>query len=146
MSNTQFAFLAKENVPSKEQWQSAIDELKFSINLQIDPELVPFEDEGFSPCIWGDNEHDVGFEIYYDPSADIHGDDADLTKIIGDNDYSISMCWDGSMKDCAAVMIASCALATAFGAVISYQGQAPEALDKLISDTKEIIVDAIEED
>lgn len=145
MSNTQFAFLAKENVPSKEQWQKAIDELMFSINLQIDPELEPFEDEGFSPCTWGDTEYDVGFEIYYEPSEDIHDGDDDLIKVIGDNDYSISMCWGGSMKDCAAVMIVSCALAKSFGAVISYEGEEPEALEKLISDTKDIIVDAIKE-
>ena len=145
MSNTQFAFLAKDKVPSKEQWQSAIDELNFSIRLQIYPELKPFEDEGFSPCVWGDTEHDVGFEIFYEPSEDIHDDDEDLIEIINGNDYAISMCWGGSMKDCAAVMIVSCALAKSFGAVISYEGEEPESLDKLILDTKDIIVDAIKE-
>ena len=53
MSNTQFAFLRKERVPGKEAWQKAIDEFQFDIRLGIDPELEPFEDEGFSPCKWG---------------------------------------------------------------------------------------------
>ncbi len=72
MSNTQFAFIKKENIPGKEAWQKSIDDLDFKIRLQIDPELEPFEDEGFSPCVWGTTDDDVGFEIYYEPSEDIH--------------------------------------------------------------------------
>ena len=100
---------------------------------------------GFSPCVWGDTESDVGFEIYYESSEEIHDDDDDLIKIIGDKDYCIVMCWGGSMKDCAAAMIASCALAKSFGAIISYEGEEPEGLDKMILDTKNIILDAIKE-
>lgn len=139
MSNTQFAFLKKENVPSSEEWQKVIDELNFNVRLCVDPELIPFEDEGFSPCIWGETDEDVGFEIYYEPAEDIYEDDEGLKTIVADNDYCISMCWGSSMKDCAAAMIASCALAKGFGAVISYQGEEPRPLGQLINATHEII-------
>lgn len=145
MSNTQFAFINKGSVPGKEAWQKSIDDLNFKIRLQIDPELEPLEDEGFSPCVWGNTDDDVGFEIYYEPSEYIHDDDEDLIKIIGGRDYCISMCWGGSMKDCAAVMIACCALAKDFGAVISYEGEEPDTLDKLIIDTNDIIAEAEKE-
>jgi len=145
MSNSQFAFLKKSNVPSQSEWQQSIDELNFDIKLKIDPELLPFEDEGFSPCTWGDTDDDVGFEIFYDPSADIHDDDEDLKRIIGDNDYCISMVWRSSMKDCAAVMIASTALAKGFDAVISYEGEKPDSIEKQIESTNAIIAEAKKE-
>jgi len=145
MSNTQYAFLKKKNVPDREAWQKSIDSLNFKIQLQIDPELQVFEDEGFLPCIWGSTTDDVGFEIFYEPSDDIHDGDEQLIKIIGNNDYCISMGWGGSLKDCAAVMIASCALAKDYGAVISYEGEEPDTLENLISSTNDIIVEAEKE-
>jgi len=146
MSNTQFAFLKKENVPSRVKWQEAIDKLNFNISLEIDSELEPFEDEGFSPCTWNKTDENVGFEIYYEPSDDIHDGDEELINIIGDNDYCITMAWGGSMKDCASVMIASCALQKDFGAVISYEGDDPVSFEELIQGTIEAIEEATNED
>ncbi|MFT5221100.1 MAG: hypothetical protein ACI87H_003244 [Gammaproteobacteria bacterium] len=145
MSNTQFAFIKKVKVPGREAWQKSIDNLNFNIRVQIDPELEPFEDEGYSPCVWDSADDDVGFEIYYEPSEDIHDGDEEFKIIIGGNDYCISMRWGVSMKDCAAVMIASCALAKDFGAVISYGGDPPEELNKLVEQTREIIIEAEKE-
>lgn len=144
MSNTQYAFLEKDKVPTQQQWQQAIDDLGFDFKIQIDPELAPFEDEGFSPCIWGETDDDVGFEIFYEPAEDVHEGDEDVLSMIGARDYSISFCWYGSMKDCAAVMVASCALAKSFDAVISYEGEDSEPLEKLISDTQSIIKEALQ--
>jgi len=53
MSNTQFAFIKKEDVPGKDAWQEAIDQLDFDIRLGIDPALSPFEDEGFFRVVGG---------------------------------------------------------------------------------------------
>ena len=145
MSNTQFAFINKLNVPDQGAWQRAIDSIEFKVRLLIDPELEPFKDEGFSPCVWGDTKDDVGFEIYYESSSDIHDENEDLKAIIGDNDYCISMRWGGSYKDCAAVMIASCALAKEFAAVISYEGEDPQSLQTLINSTHLIIAEAEKE-
>ncbi len=142
MSNTQFAFLNKEDVPSRSAWQEAIDKLDFKIRLELHPTLSPFEDEGFSPCTWNETDEDVGFEIFYEPSEEIHEDDDKLIKIIGDKDFCISMCWGGSMKDCAAAMIASTALAKSFGAVVSYEGEEPEKIDAMLVNTRSIIDEA----
>lgn len=142
MSNHQYAFLRREQVPSREALQASIDALGF--NLKIDPEFTPFEDAGFSPCVL-DGTPDVGFEVFYAPTAELVGDDSDLTTIAGGRDFSITMTWRGSMKDCAAAMIVSCALAKDFDAVISYEGEPPESIDSLIENTKSIIVEAAKE-
>lgn len=143
MSNTQFAFIKKDKVPNREALQSSIQKLGF--NLELDPDFTPFEDEGFSPCILN-GEENIGFEIYYETVKDITEDDGELKKIAIDKDYCISMSWGGRMKDCASVMIVSSALAKDYDAIISYEGDAPETLDKIISDTALIIEDAILED
>jgi len=128
MSQTQFAFLKKDAVPTKDQLQASLDSLGF--DLKIDPEWTPFEDEGFSPCILK-GESDIGFEVYYEPTADLLEDDDDeeFARIIGSNDYSIYMCWGGSFKDCMSVLMVSIALAKDFGATISYQGESEESIE-----------------
>ncbi|WMS88815.1 hypothetical protein [Pleionea litopenaei] len=137
MSNTQFAFIDKESVPSREHLQKAIDALGF--DLQLDPEFTPFEDEGFSPCILN-AEEDVGFEIYYESVEDVIEDDEVFKAITEGKNFCISMCWGGSLKDCACVMIVSSAFAKEFGAIVSYQGEEPEPLEKMISDAHDIII------
>jgi hypothetical protein len=52
------------------------------------------------------------------------------------------MIWRGSMKDCASVLIVSCALAKDFGAVISYEGEPPEPFENLLEATREAIAEA----
>lgn len=136
MSNTQFAFLMKDQVPNRSALQASIDSLDF--NLQLDPEFTPFEDEGFSPCNLNGND-DVGFEIYYEPASDIVEDDEDFQNIVSNKDYCISMCWGGEMADCVSVLIVSCALAKDFGAIISYEGEEPESLEEMINSTRKVI-------
>jgi hypothetical protein len=139
MSNTQFAFLKRSSVPSRDALQASIKALGFGLTLH--PEFTPFEDEGFSPCIFN-GIADVGFEVFYEPASDIIEDDEDLQEIAGDNDFCISMVWRSSMKDYACVMIVSCALAKDFGAVISYEGEKAEQLETLIKNTISIIKEA----
>lgn len=136
MSNTQFAFIDKTKIPNKDALQASIDALGF--NLRLDPEFTPFEDEGFSPCSLNGND-DVGFEIYYEPAADIIEEDEEFEEVVQGKDYCISMCWGGSMEDCASVFIVSCALAKDFDAIISFEGEEPDPVDKLISDTRNIV-------
>ncbi|WP_455212288.1 hypothetical protein [Kaarinaea lacus] len=136
MSNIQFAFLRKENVPTREKLQESIDLLGY--DLQLDPEFTPFEDEGFSPCILNGKD-DIGFEIFYEPSEDVTEDDAAFQEIVGDNDYCISMSWGGSFGDCSCAMIVSLALAEDFGAIISYEGDEPEPIESLREELKEAL-------
>jgi len=129
VSQTQFAFLKKENVPSRDQLQSSIDALGF--DLKLDPKFTPFKDEGFSPCILR-GEDNVGFEIFYERTSDLieeDEDDGEFKELIGNNDYSISLCWGGSFKDCTCVLMVSIALAKDFGATISYEGDGKETIE-----------------
>ena len=61
VANSQYAFIDRERVPSREAWQAAIT--KSGFDLQLDPELKPFEDSGFSPCTLLGSAS--GVEIYY---------------------------------------------------------------------------------
>jgi hypothetical protein len=141
MSNTQYAFVKKEKVPSVEDWQKAIDSLNFKIKLILDLNLKPFIDEGFLPCELNVIEDAVGFGIFYSSAEDVHGEDENLKEIIGDNDYCISMSWGGSMNDCVAVMIAGFALKKEFGAVVSYEGEPPLSEEEFMCEIEEVFVE-----
>lgn len=142
MSNTQIAFLNRADVPGRDALQASIDRLGF--NLKLHPEFTPFDDSGFLPCIL-DGTSDVGFEVFYAPASEITKGDEDLAAIAAGRDFSISMVWRGSMKDCACGMIVSCALAKDFGAVVTYEGNPPEPFESLLGNTKEIVADAAKE-
>ncbi len=103
MANEQYAFLQRTAVPTRDQWQAAIESCGF--DFQLDPELKPLEDSGFLPCKLAGA--DAGFEIYYDGSAELLNE---FAEIAGGRDYCISFRWGGSMAECASVMIASYAM------------------------------------
>lgn len=139
MANEQFAFLLKENVPTREEWQAAINDCGFS--FQLDPELKVFEHCGFLPCILEGEE--AGVEVYYDGSPDLLEEFSDIAP---GQDYCISFRWGGSMMACASAMILSYTLAARFGAIVSYEGEEPnEDLDLLLEETKACIQDGLNE-
>ena len=128
MSSEQYAFIHKNAVPTREEWQSAIDAAGF--DLQLDPELRPFEDSGFSPCrLFGSG---TGFEIYYDGSRETIDE---FSEISDGRDFCISFRWGASFAEGAAAMIASYVLAASFGAIVSYEGDDPEDLTTLLAQT-----------
>ncbi|HEY0584858.1 MAG TPA: hypothetical protein VGD52_01890 [Pseudoduganella sp.] len=139
MSNTQYVFLKQAAIPSRQDLQAAVDALGFDLKLY--PELDFAKDSGFSPCTLGGTP-DVGFELYSGEAAEFLDGDEDLLELVGDRDFCISMSWRGSMKDCAAAMIVSCALAKLCDAVISYEGYPPEPLSKMLEATNEIVMGA----
>ncbi len=134
MSNEQFAFLKRTKVPSRAAWQVAINACGF--DFQLDEELTPFEDSGFLPCKL--NGADAGFEIYYDGSAELLEEFADIAD---GRDYCIAFRWGGNMAECASVLIASYALARYFGAVVSYEGEDPNEPEELLAEIKECIAE-----
>ena len=139
MSNTQFAFLKSAAVPDRAALQAWIDDLGF--DLKLHPEINLKSDQGFSPCVL-EGVEDVGFELWPSATQELAEDNEGVSEIAGDRDFCISMSWRGSMKDCAAVMIVSCALAKNCDAVISYEGDQPEPLAKMLEATAEILADA----
>lgn len=146
MSNTQFAFLKKSHVPERAALQSAIDKLGFDLTLPSD--FTPFMDKCFMSCtLNGDPAPGIGFEIFYDPIEDIVDEDDETFKaLVGDNDYCISMSWHSNMRDCACVMIVSCALSKSFDAIVSYEGNDPDHLEDLLRSTRDIVATAAESD
>ncbi len=116
MSLEQYAFIARSDVPTRAQWQSAIDALGF--DLSNDPSLVPFESSGFLPCLIRDEES--GFEIYYESAAELTFGNPQLKEAVGAREASISFRWGGDFLECACVLIASAALAKSCNAVVYY--------------------------
>ena len=116
MSLIQHAFMEKGRVPSRAQWQQAIDNL--GRDLTLDPDLTPNEDSGFLPCKLNGNQS--GFEIYYEPAAEYISTYTDLQKKIGKRDWCITFRWGGDMSECACVLIASAALIDSSDAIIHY--------------------------
>lgn len=143
MSNTQFAFIQRSRVPGRQALQASIDSLGF--DLQLHPELNLLEDEGLSPCVLG-GVPGMGFELFTTSTADVVEDEEDLADVAGENDLCLSLIWHGSMKDCACVMIVSCALARDFGAIISFEAEPPVSLDELLAGTREAIQHAAAEE
>ncbi len=139
MSNTQYAFIEKARIPDRCSLQTSIDALGF--DLTLDPTYTPFEDSGFSPCILN-GKHGFGFEIYYNAASEITETNESLLEIANGNDYCIRMVWHSSMSDLACAMIVCCALAIDFNAVVSYEGEPPDSLEKMLASTHEIIKDA----
>ncbi len=139
MSNTQFAFLNRAAVPDKAALQASIDAMGF--NLTLHPDFTRFEDSGFLPFTLN-GEEGPGFEISYEDANAVTEDDEDFAAIADGRDYCISMVWRSSLRDLACVMIVSCALAKDFGAVISYEGDDPESLDKMLEATQSILDEA----
>ncbi len=127
MAMEQYAFLYKTSVPTRDQWQAAIDESGF--DFQLDPELKPFKNSGFLPCMFDGDE--TGFEIYYDDSQELLEEFAEIRQ---GRDYCISFRF-GGFDENAAVMIASYALAKNFRAIVSYEGEKPQDLDSFLSET-----------
>ena len=142
MSNTQFAFIERARVPDRAALQASVDALGFG--LKVHPAYTPFEDSGFLPFVLN-GEDGFGFEISYQDASEIIGDDQRLRDLAAGRNHCISMVWHSSMKDLACVMIVSCALTKDFGAVVSYEGDPPEPLEKMLASTQEILTSGADE-
>ena len=136
MANEQFAFLKSSRVPNRDQWQQAIDHAGF--NFKLDPQFDPRTNVGFVPCKL--NGAESGVEMYFDDSNEFMEGFGDIA---GNRDCCISFRWGGNMQECACAMIASFALASEFGAVVSYEGEPPyQNLGDFRKDTEAILKDA----
>jgi hypothetical protein len=136
MSNTQLAFMARSSIPDPVRLQASIDRLGF--DLKLDLQHVPFKDSGFWPCVL-QGEANVGFEVFYTAAHEVTDDAALIHQLPQGRDSCMSMVWRSSMKDLACVMIVSCALARDFEAIVSYQGEPPEAFEAMLASTKAIL-------
>ena len=138
MSLETHAFLFRKNVPSVKEWQAVIVQLGF--DLQIDPELKPFEDSRYVPCLLG--QTDSGFEIYYESPDELISIYPNIKERIAPRDYTISFRFGHDMAECACVCIASAALAKSFDAVIYYpDDELFYTIEELISEAEHAMAD-----
>lgn len=142
MSNTQYVFIDKSRVPGRAALQASIDRLDF--DLQLHPELDLLKDEGFSPCVL-EGVADVGFELQPMTADEAADGDEDMLALADGRDHCLTFSWRGSLKDCAAVMVVSCALSQDFGAIASYEGDEPEPLDAMLEGARSVVEDARKE-
>lgn len=142
MSNTQYVFLSKSRVPERAELQASIERLGF--DLKLHPELHLMQDEGFSPCVL-EGASDVGFELMPMTAEEATGGDEDFLAIAGGREHCLTFAWRGSIKDCAAVMIVSCALAKDYDGIVSYEGDSPEPLERMIEGARGVVEDARKE-
>lgn len=139
MSNIQYAFIHRERVPDRLALQASIDALGF--DLKLHPEYTPFSDGGFLPFVLN-GEAGPGFDIAYQEAGELLDQAGTLREAVANRDHCISMSWHGSMRDLACAMVVSYALAKDFGAVVSYEGQAPEPLEALLAGALEALEEA----
>ena len=136
MANEQFAFIHRARVPSRDQWQQAVDESGF--DLVIYEGLQPFSHSGFLPCkLLG---ADSGVETYHGPASEAVPEADVLKELSGGRDFCITFRWGGSFQEAACAMILSYALARSFGAAVSYAGEPPCAsLEAIRADTEAMV-------
>lgn len=141
MSNTQFVFLDPSRIPARAELQESVDAL--GCDLQLHAALDLARDTGFSPCVF--NGIDVGFELSPSTTAEAAHGDSDFVAMADGRDFCLGLSWGGSMKDCVAAMIVSCALARDFDAVVSFEGDEPTSAKELSAQLPSLIKDALRE-
>ena len=99
MSNEQYAFLTRSELPTLEQLQAKINSDP-TFTLAIDPEVSLSTTAGFVPCVICGVES--GVEIYFDDSPETMDQFADLVQ---GKDCCLVFCWRSDMVECACAMV-----------------------------------------
>lgn len=139
MSNIQYAFIDRTQVPDRATLQASLDALGFDVRLF--PDCTPFQDSGFLPLVL-EGEEGPGFEMECHETADLLAQDERLRSIASDRTCCISMSWHGSMRDLACVMVVSYTLSKNFGAIVSYEGDPPTSEEELLAGVQEALDEA----
>jgi hypothetical protein len=112
MARAQSAFLQRNEVPTRQALQQAIDALKFKLSL--DDGYAPFKTSGYLPCTL--EGEDAGFDLRFkdaDPTSA-----PKLAAELGERDVELTFKWSGDVWEAASAAIFCAALAQNFGAII----------------------------
>jgi hypothetical protein len=120
MANSQTAFLAHDQVPTRQALHDAIKGLRF--RLTLDDTYVPFGCAGYVPCTL-DGE-DAGFDIKFSDSAGCLADMPQLQGQLGDRDAAVILRWGGDPRERISALIVAAVLADRFGAQVHRPGEA----------------------
>jgi hypothetical protein len=115
MANSQTAFLARAQVPTRQALQEAIKSLRFK--LTIDDAYAPFACAGYIPCTLADVPQ--------------------LQAKLGDRDAAMTIRWGGDARERVSALMVSAALAQSFGALVQRQGEDGfRAADQLLDEAR----------
>jgi hypothetical protein len=114
MSMEIYVFLNKSDMPSPPDWQRAIVESGF--NLQLDLDFDQFTFTGFLPCNLDDRA--TGFEYYFSPKSDVAAPDTYLAPLAVAFDSVVTFVWGGGTEELVAVIMASASLASSVSSLL----------------------------
>ncbi len=101
MSVEMYAFLNQSDLPSRNEWQAAIDSL--GLPVVLDEQINPRDTIGYSPCaLRGGN---AGFEYSVERAKDLGPPDSARHF-----DSAAVFRWSGDLAECASAMAAAAAL------------------------------------
>lgn len=129
MSLEMLVFLEKSRIPERDSFQSAVESL--GVSLQLDRSLNLKTDRGFSPSII--KGVSAGFEIGAEPAQGQISNYPALKGIVDRRDWAFSLRWGSSMSECACVLDAAAALIKLCDAVAYYPA------DNIIYDLKSLL-------
>src|SRR5205823_49885 len=106
MSMELHIFMQDSRVPSREDWQRAIEQLGFptvldsSFDIRRDRRFIPATYQG----------EPTGFEFYLEPATDVLSGSPHITPKVGDRDKCVTFRWGSNETECAAALSAAAAL------------------------------------
>ncbi len=138
MSLELHVFMNANKLPTRQQWQSAITEMGFP--LQLDPELDLTDQSGFSPCTL--NGKSTGCEISLDSPDDILPAYPSMRERAQGTDRVVTFCWGGDSAECACALAAAAALVKrSDGIAYNPQDDEPNDFDQLRNEFRKCIAD-----
>lgn len=99
-------FIKDSKVPSRDDWQQAIDDAGFPTVLDLSLDLR--RDTGFRPTIY--KEQATGYEFCLEPAAGILESYSHLAEQVGGRDMCATFRWGGDLMECAAAISSAAAL------------------------------------
>jgi len=106
MSQELHIFIQNARVPSRDDWQQAIEQLGFPTVLE--PSLDLRRDTGYRPTTY--KGQSSGFEFYLKPAVGILSSYPHIASRVGSRETCATFRWGGDLKECAASLSAAAAL------------------------------------
>lgn len=132
MAQLYSAFLNRNDVPTRQALQDALNGLKFK--LAVDDTYAPFETAGYLPCTL--NGEDGGVDLRFDAVAPLLAKFPHLLLQIGERDAAIILRAGGDPREQVCALMIAAVLAQSFGAIVHNQDQ------DLVCATEQLISDA----
>lgn len=109
-------FVEGSRVPSRNDWQRAIEECGFQtlLDLSLDVRRAA----GFTPATY--KGQSTGFEFRLEPAADVVLSYGHVASHIGSRDMCATFRWGGNLAECAAAISAAAGLAKLTDGVYFY--------------------------